>query len=259
MTKGVEATTGPLGQGAANAVGMAMAEAFLAARFNRPGYNIVDHYTYALVSDGDIMEGVAAEAASLAGHLGLGKLVYLYDANDVTLDGPASLTFSRENVAARYEAYGWHVQTVEDGDSDLAAIDQAIATAKAELEKPSLIVIKTTIGFGLRKRLGLVEPMELRWESRKSRIRSAHYTGRPQSHSISQSGPANIFCRRLKMVGRCSSVGRKSFLNILVNFLRMLRRSKGGTRANFPQDGRMNCQHGKPVSPWPREPHQEKF
>src|SRR5690606_36604157 len=100
MTRGVEATTGPLGQGSANAVGMAIAERFLAHRFNRPGHRVIDHMTYALVSDGDLMEGVAAEAGSLAGHLGLGKLVYLYDANDVTLDGPASLSFS-EDVCAR--------------------------------------------------------------------------------------------------------------------------------------------------------------
>ncbi len=152
-TPGVEATTGPLGQGAANAVGMALAERYLAKVFNRPGHTIIDHHTYALVSDGDVMEGVACEAASIAGHLGLGKLMFLYDANQVTLDGPLSLVMS-EDVGARYAACGWHVQHVENGDRDLGAIDAAIATAREETERPSLIVIKTTIGFGSPKKAG---------------------------------------------------------------------------------------------------------
>jgi transketolase len=152
-TAGVEATTGPLGQGAANAVGMALAERYLARYFNRPGHTIIDHHTYALVSDGDVMEGVACEAASIAGHLGLGKLIYLYDANQITLDGPLSLVMS-EDVGARYAAYGWHVQHVEDGNHDLAAIDAAITAAKAEHQRPSLIVVRTTIGFGSPKKAG---------------------------------------------------------------------------------------------------------
>jgi transketolase len=152
-TPGVEATTGPLGQGAANAVGMALAERYLGELFNRPGHTIIDHHTYTLVSDGDVMEGVACEAASLAGHLGLGKLIYLYDANQVTLDGPLSLIMD-EDVGARYAACGWHVQHVADGNTDLAAIDAAIAAAKAETSKPSLIVIRTTIGFGSPKKAG---------------------------------------------------------------------------------------------------------
>src|ERR1043165_2223222 len=147
LTPGVEATTGPLGQGAANAVGMALAEKYLGTLFNRPGHTIIDHHTYALVSDGDVMEGVAQEAASIAGHLGLSKLVYLYDANQITLDGPLSLVMD-EDVGARYGAYGWHVQHVEDGNTDLAAIDAAIATAKAETERPSIIIVRTTIGYG---------------------------------------------------------------------------------------------------------------
>jgi transketolase len=153
LTAGVEATTGPLGQGAANAVGMAMAERHLAHRFNRPGFELVNHFTYALVSDGDVMEGVAAEAASLAGHLGLGKLVYLYDYNDVTLDGPASLTFS-EDVCKRYEAYGWHVLRVEQGNTDLAALDAALHAARAETARPSLILVHTTIGYGSPRKAG---------------------------------------------------------------------------------------------------------
>jgi transketolase len=152
-TPGVEATTGPLGQGAANAVGMALAERYLARHFNRPGHTVVDHYTYALVSDGDVMEGVACEAASIAGHLGLGKLIYLYDANQVTLDGPLSLSMS-EDVGARYAACGWHVQFVENGDKDIAAIDAALQTARTEGDRPSIIIIRTTIGYGSPKKAG---------------------------------------------------------------------------------------------------------
>jgi transketolase len=152
-TPGVEATTGPLGQGAANAVGMAIAERYLARLFNRPGHEIIDHRTYALVSDGDMMEGVASEASSIAGHLGLGKLVFLYDANQVTLDGPLSDSMD-EDVGARYAAYGWHVQHVGDGNTDLAGLDAAITAANAETTRPSIIVIRTTIGFGSPKKAG---------------------------------------------------------------------------------------------------------
>ncbi|MGE0398403.1 MAG: transketolase [Kofleriaceae bacterium] len=152
-TPGVEATTGPLGQGAANAVGMAIAEKYLAKYFNRPGHTIIDHHTFALVSDGDVMEGVACEAASIAGHLGLGKLIYLYDANQITLDGPLSLSMS-EDVGRRYEAYGWHVLHVRDGDTDIATIDAAIRAARAERDKPSMIIVRTTIGYGSPKKAG---------------------------------------------------------------------------------------------------------
>jgi transketolase len=145
-TPGVETTTGPLGQGLGNAVGMAIAEAQLAVRYNRPGHNLIDHHTYALVSDGDLMEGVASEAASLAGHLKLGKLTCLYDDNYVTLAAAADITFS-ENRAHRFEAYGWHTITVADGN-DLAAIDAALAAARAESNRPSLILVRTHIGFG---------------------------------------------------------------------------------------------------------------
>ena len=146
LTPGVETTTGPLGQGAATAVGMALAEAYLASYFNRPGFNLVDHYTYALVSDGDLMEGVCAEAASLAGHWGLGKLIYLYDDNRITLDGSADMTFT-EDVAMRFRAYGWHTVAVADGN-DVEAINRAIEDAKAVTNKPSLISIRTIIGYG---------------------------------------------------------------------------------------------------------------
>ncbi|HET6912286.1 MAG TPA: transketolase [Rhodanobacteraceae bacterium] len=145
-TPGVEVTTGPLGQGFANAVGMAMAEAQLAARYNRDGHKVVDHYTYAIASDGDLMEGVASEAASLAGHLKLGKLIVLYDDNYVTLAAGTDITFT-EDRAARFKAYGWHVQTIEDGN-DTAAIEMAIKKAKRQTQKPSLILVRTHIGYG---------------------------------------------------------------------------------------------------------------
>jgi transketolase len=145
-TPGVECTTGPLGQGFGNGVGMAIAERFWAAHFNRPGYEIVDHYTYAIVSDGDLMEGVASEAASLAGHLKLGKLIYLYDNNHITLAGEIGLNFT-EDVCKRFEAYGWHVQSVEDGN-DTEAIAKAISAAREDLSRPSLISIRTHIGYG---------------------------------------------------------------------------------------------------------------
>ena len=146
LTPGVEVTTGPLGQGFGNGVGAAMAEAFMSAKYNRPGYNLFDHYTYVLASDGDLMEGVASEAASLAGHLKLGKLICLYDDNSISLDGPTSLAFT-ENVKMRFEAYGWHTQTVDDGN-DINAIEQAILAAQQETGRPSIISVKTIIGFG---------------------------------------------------------------------------------------------------------------
>ncbi|HWV74138.1 MAG TPA: transketolase [Pseudosphingobacterium sp.] len=146
LTPGIEVTTGPLGQGFGNGVGIAMAEKFLATKYNRDGYTLIDHYTYSIVSDGDLMEGVASEAASLAGHLKLGKLIYLYDDNAISLDGPTSLTFT-EDVQARFRAYDWHTLTVEDGN-DLAAIEQAIKDAQAETERPTLISVKTIIGYG---------------------------------------------------------------------------------------------------------------
>ena len=146
LTAGVETTTGPLGQGFANGVGMAIAERLLADEFNEEGFPIVDHRTYALCSDGDLMEGISHEAASLAGHLGLGKLVCLYDDNHITIDGSTDLAFS-EDVPARFEAYGWHVQCMEDAN-DLEAIGAAIEEAKATEEKPSLITVRSHIGYG---------------------------------------------------------------------------------------------------------------
>ena len=152
LTPGVEATTGPLGQGIANAVGMAIAEAHLAARFNRPGHNVIDHATYVIASDGDMMEGVQSEACSLAGHLRLGKLIVLYDANAVSLAGSTSITFT-ENVGARFAAYGWDVQQLDDGN-DLAAVDKALRHAQQAADRPSLIVVRTILGYGAPHKQG---------------------------------------------------------------------------------------------------------
>ena len=146
LTPGVEITAGPLGQGFAGGVGMALAEQFLAARFNRAGLDIVNHFTYGIVSDGDLMEGVSQEAASLAGHLALGKLIYLYDDNRITIEGPTDIAFT-EDRKGRFRAYNWHVQEVSDGN-DLDAIEKAIEQARAETKRPSLIAVRTHIGFG---------------------------------------------------------------------------------------------------------------
>jgi len=151
LTPGVETSTGPLGQGLTNAVGMAIAERWLAARFNRPDFPLIDHTTYALVSDGDLMEGISHEACSLAGHLGLSKLIFLYDDNHITIDGKTDLAFS-EDVLKRFDAYGWHTQRV-DGQNPMA-VGAAIEAAQAETERPSLIACRTTIGFGSPNRAG---------------------------------------------------------------------------------------------------------
>jgi transketolase len=155
LAPGVELTTGPLGQGFANGIGLAIAEAHLAATYNRPGHAIVDHHTFGLVSDGDLMEGVAYEAASLAGHLRLGKVVYLYDSNQVTLAGSAGLVFS-EDVAGRFDAAKWHVQLVEDGN-DLDALETALQAGIDESERPSLIIVRTTLGYGSPHKAGTFE------------------------------------------------------------------------------------------------------
>ena len=152
LTPGVEATTGPLGQGFANGVGMAMAERALAQQYNRPGHEIINHYTYAIVSDGDLQEGVASEAASLAGTLKLGKLIYLYDDNNISIEGSTDISFT-ENVAQRFQAYGWHVIDDVDGMNTIA-VEKAIRTAQAETTRPSLIVCRTVIGYGSPNRAG---------------------------------------------------------------------------------------------------------
>jgi transketolase len=145
LTPGIETTTGPLGQGISNAVGMAIAERWLATRFNRPGFEIVNHYTYVIASDGDLMEGISHESCALAGHLGLGKLIVLYDDNGISIDGPTSLAFS-EDVLGRFQAYGWHTRRIDGHDP--AAVEAAVASAREETARPSLIACKTHIGFG---------------------------------------------------------------------------------------------------------------
>ena len=149
MTAGVEVTTGPLGAGTSNAVGLAIAEKHLAARYNKEGFDVVDNHVYAIVSDGDLQEGISGEASSLAGHLKLGNLTFLWDDNKITIDGSTDVSFT-ENVLQRYEAYEWHVSTVEDGN-DIVAIEKAISDAKKITDKPSIIAVKTIIGFGLPK------------------------------------------------------------------------------------------------------------
>ncbi|MEI6157791.1 MAG: thiamine pyrophosphate-dependent enzyme, partial [Atribacterota bacterium] len=149
LARGIETTTGPLGQGFATGVGMAIAERHLAAIFNRPGYELVDHYTYALAGDGDLMEGVVAEASSLAGHLQLGKLIYLYDNNHICLSSETGMTFT-EDVEKRFGSYGWQVLTVVEGN-DVDAIEKAILVAKADASRPSLIMVSTHIGYGSPK------------------------------------------------------------------------------------------------------------
>ena len=152
-TPGVEVTTGPLGQGIANAVGLAIAEAHLAAKFNKPDVQLVDHYTYVIMGDGCHQEGISSEAASLAGHLGLGKLIALYDDNHITIDGNTNVSFT-EDVLKRYEAYGWHVQHVADGNTDVDGIAKAIEAAKAVTDRPSMIKVTTTIGYGSPNKSG---------------------------------------------------------------------------------------------------------
>ena len=152
LTPGVDTTTGPLGQGISTAVGMAMAEAHLGARFNRPGHDVIDHFTYVIASDGDLMEGVSSEACSMAGHLGLGKMIVVYLDNHITIEGSTDLAFS-ENVGLRFDAYGWHVQRVMDGN-DLASLESAIHAAQGVTDKPSIIVCRTIIGYGSPNRAG---------------------------------------------------------------------------------------------------------
>jgi transketolase len=151
-TPGVETTTGPLGQGISTAVGMALAEAHLAARFNRPGFEVIDHHTYVIASDGDLMEGVSGEASSFAGHLGLGKLIVLYDDNGISIDGSTDITFT-EDVQERYRAYGWHVQSIDDAN-DVAAVQAAVAEARRETLRPSFIAVRSVIGFGAPHKQG---------------------------------------------------------------------------------------------------------
>ena len=150
VTEGVETTTGPLGQGFANGVGFAIADRFLSERYNRPHHELVDRFVYAICSDGDLMEGLSYEAASIAGHLGLGRLVYFYDDNHITIDGTTSLTFTTEDKAKRFEAQGWHVQSIADSE-DVDAIERATRAAQAVEDAPSLIIVRSHIAYGAPK------------------------------------------------------------------------------------------------------------
>lgn len=178
LTPGVDTTTGPLGQGFATGVGMAIAEAHLAAEFNQPDFDIINHYTYGIVTDGDLMEGISSEAASLAGNLRLGKLIYLYDSNNITIEGSTDITFT-EDVAKRFEAYNWHVQTVNDGN-DIEAIHNAIELAKND-PRPSLIICKTVIGYGLPTRAGTsgIHGSPAGWEELNQAKLNANYPSDP--------------------------------------------------------------------------------
>jgi transketolase len=185
-TPGVEATTGPLGQGFAMAVGMAIAERFLASTFNRPNFPIIDHYTYAIVSDGDLMEGISSEAASLAGTLGLGKLIYLYDDNDISIEGNTDCAFT-EDVGSRFTSYGWQVISVADGN-DIKIVEDAIKTAMAEKNKPSLIIIKTHIGYGSPKQdTGSAHGEPLGMEAVKETKKKLNWPLEPPFHIPEQS------------------------------------------------------------------------
>ncbi|MCA8095493.1 transketolase [Burkholderia anthina] len=199
LTPGVETTTGPLGQGFANAVGMAIAETQLAARYNRPGFEIVDHHTYALVSDGDLMEGVAAEAASLAGHLRLGKLICLYDDNRVTLSAGTAITFT-EDRAQRFNACGWHTETVGDGN-DLAAIDAALVNARAEQGRPSLILVRTHLGYGSPNRQDTYQAHGSPLGDAEVRL-TKHNLGWPPDPAFHIPAPALAHFRRALAEGR---------------------------------------------------------
>jgi len=179
LTPGVEMTTGPLGQGIASAVGMAIAEAHLASVYNRPGHDIVDHYTYVLAADGDLMEGVSYEACALAGHLGLGKLIVLYDSNRISLSGSTSLCFT-EDVEKRFEACGWHTQRIEDGN-DLSSLDIAIMAAREERSMPSIIVVETTIGYGSPGKQGTYKAHGSPLGAEELRLTKKNLGGNPDS------------------------------------------------------------------------------
>ena len=249
-TEGVEVTTGPLGQGFAMAVGMAIAEKHMAAVYNKPGFEIVNHHTYALCGDGDLMEGISHEAASLAGTLGLGKLIVLYDDNLISLDGPTEWSYT-EDVLKRFEAYHWHVQRVSDGN-DLNAIEAAIEAAKAETGKPSLIAVRTVIGYGspkagtnkvhgealgaadtaaTKKYFGFPEDQSLLRPRRRAQQLAQSHRPRPGARSRVEEAVRRL-CRAVSRSGRAIQARRRE-------------------QAPSP-DGRRRCPASRPASPWPR-------
>lgn len=197
-TPGVETTTGPLGQGFATAVGMAMAERHLAATFNRDGRDIVDHFTYVMCGDGDLMEGLSAEAASLAGHLGLGRLICLYDSNRISIEGSTDITFT-EDVTMRFQAYGWQVLAVEDGN-DITAIDNAVAAAKAETGKPSLIIVQTQIAYGSPNKQGSADAHGAPLGEEEVRL-TKRFLGCPENECFCSPDPVLVHCRKAVAAG----------------------------------------------------------
>jgi transketolase len=197
-TPGVETTTGPLGQGFATAVGMAMAERHLAAAFNRDGHDIVDHFTYVMCGDGDLMEGLSAEAASLAGHLGLGRLICLYDSNRISIEGSTDIAFT-EDVGLRFQAYGWQVLVVEDGN-DMAAIDNAVAAAKAETGKPSLVIVRTQIAYGSPNKQGSADAHGAPLGDEEVRL-TKRFLGCPENECFCSPDPVLAHCRQAVAAG----------------------------------------------------------
>ncbi len=197
-TPGVETTTGPLGQGFATAVGMAMAERHLAAKFNRDGHGIVDHFTYVICGDGDLMEGLSAEAASLAGHLGLGRLICLYDANRISIEGSTDIAFT-EDVGRRFQAYGWQVLVVEDGN-DITAIDNAVAAAKAETDNPSLVIVRTQIAYGSPNKQGSADAHGAPLGEEEIRL-TKRFLGCSENECFCSPDPVLAHCRKAVAAG----------------------------------------------------------
>ncbi|MEK6755518.1 MAG: transketolase, partial [Bacteroidota bacterium] len=209
LTPGVETTTGPLGQGFGNGVGMAIAERYLAARYNRPNFELIKYRMYGIVSDGDLMEGVSSEAASLAGHLKLGNIIYLYDDNHISIDGRTQLAFS-EDVAKRFEAYGWHVQVVEDGN-DLEAINAAIRAAQEETSRPSLIKVRTHIAYGSPNKQDTAEAHGSPLGEEEIRLTKRHLGWDPQKQFFIPDEVLNHFRRSVEQGKKWESLWRTMF------------------------------------------------
>jgi transketolase len=209
-TPGVETTTGPLGQGFATAVGMAMAERHLAAKFNRDGHEIVDHFTYVICGDGDLMEGLSAEAASLAGHLGLGRLICLYDSNRISIEGSTDITFT-EDVDLRFQAYGWQVLAVEDGN-DITAIDNAVAAAKAETGKPSLVIVRTQIAYGSPNKQGSADAHGAPLGVDEIRLTKL-FLGCPENECFCSPDPVLAHCRKAVAAGAAQEADWRERVN----------------------------------------------
>ena len=250
LTPGVETTTGPLGQGFGNGVGMAMAEAHLAARYNRPGFKVVDHHTYAIVSDGDLMEGVASEAASLAGHLQLGKLIYLYDDNRVTLSAGTVITFTEE-CARRFEAYGWHTQTVEDGN-DLTAIERALHGARAETQRPSLILLRTHLGYGSPHKQDTFEAHGSPLGAEEVRLTKERLGWPASPRSTFRSRCARIFARRSSEASGPRRSGTRNFPRMRKPFPTLPWSCDSACAVNCPPAGTRKSPGSRPTPrAWP--------